>query len=88
MSSDFPLEELRGLVRNALRRAIHGEADAPLMEAADLLVQAIAEHPELSTLLDVASFDDLHAWLDAGPESPGESGAPGIRMNPQAEAES
>lgn len=56
---------LDSLIQTALNSALASEAGAPLLAAGEILLTALAEHPNVAALLDAESIEGLLAALEA-----------------------
>ena len=52
-----------GMVRRSLERALEAASEAPLREAAELLLEAIRAEPDIAALLDAGQLDELAAAI-------------------------
>ena len=63
-----------GMVRRSLERALEAASEAPLREAAELLLEAIRADPDVAALLQAGQLEELAAAighrLDPGPDGP------------------
>ena len=64
MTSPLDNEPLAEAVRESLARALASGVNFPLLEAANLLLQAIADDPAVADLLDVGSVSELAQLLE------------------------
>jgi hypothetical protein len=52
-----------GMVRRSLERALEAASEAPLREAAELLLEAIRAEPDIAALLEAGQLDELAAAI-------------------------